>query len=192
MTQARLTGLLVALAVGVTGCGVPQDRAPRALNPGAPAFAAPSGTPMAEPDGPGRVALYFIRDGKVVLTTRAVRRSTPVPALLTLLLAGPTPTERKAGLGTALPTSVSVEDVTVEAGTAIVSLGGPAEQVSNAGTLAFAQIVATLTPGRVDGVRFRRDNQDLDVPRGDGLLSSRPLDRNDYAGLLVSTGPRAG
>ena len=185
---ARLAGGLVALAVGVSGCGVPQDNAPRALNPGAPAFAAPSGTPVAEPDGPGRVALYFVRNGKVVLTTRAVRRSTPVPALLNLLLAGPTPAERKAGLSTALPASVSVEDVTVEAGTAIVSLGGPAAQVSNAQTLAFAQIVATLTPGRVDGVRFRRDNQDLDVPRGDGLLSSRPLDRNDYAGLLAGSG----
>ena len=51
------------------------------------------------------------------------------------------------------------------------------------GVLAYAQIVATLTPARASGVRFRLDDTALRVPREDGSLTEQPLARQDYAGL---------
>ncbi len=165
----------------VTACGVPQDDAPRALRSN---DAVPTASPVADPTGQGRVGLYFVRNGQVVLATRPVRSSTPTPELLALLLAGPAPEERAAGLISVIPATLEVADVDVQGGTAVITLSGPDTEVQRTQPLAYAQIVATLTPNRVSGVRFRLRDADLPVPRADGSLTDAPLDRDDYASLL--------
>lgn len=181
-----LAGLLVLL---LAGCGVPEDAEPRALNPDSAPFRVFESTAPA-PEGPGRVALYFVRSDKVVLQTRAVERSTSISELLDLLLEGPTDEQVAAGTRSALPTTFTVEDVEVGSnGVAVVTLGGGATQVSTQ-PLGFAQVVATLTaPGRARAVRFRLDGEDLPVPRGDGSLTTDPLDRTDYENLLALPSP---
>ena len=183
--------LLVVAALLLSGCGVPTDEEPRALDPRQAPFRI-FAEPAPAPEGDGRVALYFVRGDQVVLQPRPVERSTGVRELLDLLLEGPTPDQVAAGTRTALPTALTVEDVTVGPnGVAVVTLGGEAV---DAPALGFAQIVATLTaPGRARAVRFRSNGTDLQVPRGDGLLTSEPLDRDDYATLinLPSPGPTA-
>jgi spore germination protein GerM len=73
--------------------------------------------------------------------------------------------------------------VSVDQGMATVWLGdggilrsGTAQQA-----LGIAQFVYTATeiPG-VERVRFRVGGQPAEVPRGDGTLSSRAVDRSDY------------
>lgn len=181
--------LLLAGVLLLSGCGVPTDDRPRALDPAQAPFRI-FADPAPAPEGDGRVALYFVRNDQVVLQPRPVERSTGIRELLDLLLDGPTPDQVAAGTRTALPTTLSVEDVSVgPSGVAVVTLGGEAV---DAPALGFAQIVATLTaPGRARAVRFRSDGTDLQVPRGDGLLTSEPLDRDDYANLinLPSPGP---
>ncbi len=184
----RAPALLVALLL--TGCGVPTDSEPRALDPAEAPFQVFSSTAPPAPSGDGRVALYFVRDDRVVLQTRAVERSTDVDALMELLLEGPTPQQVEAGIRSALPTTFSVEDVEVgRNGVAVVTLGGESTQISTS-PLGFAQVVATLTaPGRAEAVRFRLDGEDLPVPRGDTSLTEEPVDRSDYAELLVLASP---
>jgi hypothetical protein len=76
-------------------------------------------------------------------------------------------------------------------GVAVVTLGGSSTQISTS-PLAFAQVVATLTaPGLARSVRFRLDGQDLPVPRGDASVTEAPVDRRDYAELLVTAGGTA-
>lgn len=180
----RLAALTVALLI--TGCGIPADPAPRALDPAQAPFS--RNAPAVDPVGPGRIALYFVRDGKAVLTIRPVRQSTPVPQLLDLLLTGPTPSELAAGITSLIPTTMTIKGIDVQAGVGVITLDGPAGQLSQ--PLAFAQIVATLTsPGRLSGVRFRVAGEDLGVPRGDGSLSAEPLNRTDYAELLETASP---
>ena len=182
-----LLGALLA-AVVVTACGVPQDDDPRALLPAEVPFASPRSSPVADPFGNGRVALYFVRDGAVVLSTRPVQESMSTEELLELLLAGPAPDERDAGLSSVLPSTVTVEDVELDGSTAIITLGGPDSEVLRLQPLAYAQVVATLTPHPVSGVRFRLGDTDLRVPRADGSLTAQPLSRDDYASLLAAPG----
>ena len=179
----RLLATLLLLVL--TGCGVPTDTSPRALDPDDAPFGVLGETTVA-PEGEGRVALYFVRGDRVVLQPRPVERSTTIRQLLDLLLEGPTPEQVAAGTRSAIPTDLEVEEVEVSArGVAVVTLAAGDNQVGTS-PLGFAQIVATLTaPGRARAVRFRLDGEDLPVPRGDGSLTSDPLDRTDYADLLL-------
>lgn len=183
-------GLALLVALVLTGCGVPTDAEPRALDAAEAPFQVFSSSAPPAPTGDGRVALYFVRDDRVVLQTRAVERSTDVEALLKLLLEGPTPQQVEAGIRSALPTTFSIESVEVgRNGVAVVTLGGESTQISTS-PLGFAQVVATLTaPGRAEAVRFRLDGEDLPVPRGDTSLTEEPVDRSDYAELLAVASP---
>jgi len=59
-----------------------------------------------------------------------------------------------------------------------VAIGGQ-EQI-----LALAQVVLTATSvAGVADVRFTLEDQPVDIPRGDGTLSSGPLTTRDYASL---------
>lgn len=187
---------VLAAALGallLTGCGVPTDAEPRALDPAqAPGGVLDTAAPAEE--GDGRIALYFVRGDpeRVVLQQRAVEQSPGMKELLELLLEGPTQEQVAAGTRSAIPASLEVESVEVgPSGVAVVTLGGDDTQVGTS-PLGFAQIVATLTaPGRAEAVRFRFDGADLRVPRGDGSLTDAPLDRDDYREvLLLQSGTR--
>ena len=171
----------------LTACGVPQDDSPRALQPREVPFASPTDSPVAGPAGDREVQLGFVvREGSVVLSSRTVEDPRTTEEVLELLFAGPSPDERAAGLSTLLPSTVTVEEVEVADGTAVVTLDGPDDsEVLRLQPLAYAQVVATLTPARVSGVRFRLDDTDLRVPREDGSLTDQPLSRRDYASLLA-------
>lgn len=180
---AAVTGLVTALLVA--GCGVPRDELPRALEPGEAPYASSRASPVADPEGPGRVPLHFVRDGAVVLAPRPVEGPTTTEELLELLFGGPAPEDQEAGLISVIPATVTVEDVVMTGRTAVITLGGPESEVLRLQPLAYAQIVATLTPSRVAGVRFRLEGTDLPVPRADNTLTARPLSRDDYASLLA-------
>ena len=175
---------LLAAVLLLAGCGVPSDERPRALDPDDAPFSFYEEKP-AVAEGPGQVALYFVRGNRVVLQRRPVEESTSIDEVLELLLEGPTPQEIEGGTGTALPPGLTVEELTVGSnGVAVVSLDG-GTQIGTS-PLAFAQIVATLTaPGRADAVRFRVDGEDVPALRGDGTPTSAPVTRDDYRDLLV-------
>jgi hypothetical protein len=186
--RAAVAGLLLVL---LPGCGVPQDDQPRALEPREVPFASPTDSPVAEVVGDREVALGFVQDGTVVLSSRTVEDPRTAEEVLDLLFAGPSPDEFADGLSSLLPPTVTVEDVEVVDRTAVVTLGGPDSEVLRLQPLAYAQVVATLTPARASGVRFRLDDTDLRVPRGDGSLTDQPLARRDYADLLGPPGTPA-
>ena len=188
--SARALVAVLTTAV-LSGCGVPQDDAPRALAPGEAPYASPRTSPVADPEGRGRVPLHFVQEGSVVLTPRPVEGEVSTVELLDLLFGGPAPEEREAGLLSVIPSTVTVEDVEMSGDIAVVTLGGPESEVLRLQQLAYAQIVATLTPSRAAGVRFRLGSSDLRVPRGDGSLTTAPLSRDDYAALLAPPAPVA-
>lgn len=176
-----LLALLAALGL-VTGCGVPVDESPTALDRGSAPFRVFDRDVAPPPQGDLAVELWFVRGDRLVPVARAVELPGSPQQVLGTLFDGVTETERGAGLSSAIPSAVSLEGFEVEDGIAVVTLEGLTEQVQ---VQAFAQVVATLT-GRpeIDGVRFRADGRDIQVPRGDSSLTEAPVDRDDYAELL--------
>ena len=183
--RGRLLVVLALAGLMLGGCGVPTDGQPRALDPAeAPAGARPSPSPAPVAVGDERVVLHFVKDEQLVPVERPVTSPTSSSGLLELLLAGPTDAEKAAGLTSLIPAALSVQRVEQQGDVVVITLQGAPDQVRPQ-AMAFAQIVATLTPERAGGVRFRMDGADLRVPRSDGSLSDAPVDRTDYADLLL-------
>ncbi|HWH28153.1 MAG TPA: GerMN domain-containing protein [Mycobacteriales bacterium] len=176
-----LLALLAAVAL-VAGCGVPEDDAPTALDRDSAPFRVFDRDVAPPQQGDLAVELWFVRGDRLVPVARAVELPGTPRRVLSTLFDGVTETERRAGLSSSIPTAVSIEGLEVKDGIAVVTLEGLNEQVQ---VQAFAQIVATLT-GRpeIDGVRFRANGRDIQVPRGDSSLTEAPVDRDDYSELL--------
>jgi hypothetical protein len=169
------------------GCGIKAETSPRALDPGAGPFRAAISEASPAPTGAGRVLVYLARDGVLVAVTRRVPLPATPASVLQALLAGPIQRELDAGLGSAVPARVSVDESTAVPGLVRLQVPPP-ESSSGARTdevLGYGQLVLTLTslPG-ISSVQFVRDGKALSVPRGDGALSSAALTRRDYAELL--------
>lgn len=178
----RRPAVALLAALVLTGCGVPQDDTPRALDREAAPFRVFEPAEVPAPQGDEQAVLWFVRDTQAVPVVRAVESPTSPRDLLEQLLAGLTDAELAAGYTSAIPTSLRLLDLDVEEGIAVVTLEGLNEQVQ---VEAYAQIVATLDglPG-ITGVRFRDPNGDVPVPDGDGVLESGAITRDDYAVLL--------
>jgi Immunoglobulin-like domain of bacterial spore germination/Sporulation and spore germination len=86
------------------------------------------------------ISVYFLRDGKVGLTRRnAILGAKVGTGAVEQLLAGPTSTDRAAGLTTAIPAGTRLERLSIDAGTATADFS---RELSPA---AAAQVVYTLT-----------------------------------------------
>jgi hypothetical protein len=102
------------------------------------------------------------------------------------LLTGPTQVERDRAMTTAL-VGLSL-DVSVSSGaTAQVEITEADEGSARSDeTLAYAQIVCTLTSrADVASVNLFRDGDRLEVPRADGSLTRGPLYGSDYTSLIT-------
>ena len=123
---------------------------------------------------------------------KAVRRPIPAAAtvtdILTALAMPPTAAEQSSGLSTVLTPGGTG---TVTGGIATVGLSADFTAASSTDQLAAAaQIVCTLTacPG-IGQVQFQLDGKPVDVPRGDGSTTSKPVSRDDYPTLIPSNIP---
>ncbi|WP_035854996.1 GerMN domain-containing protein [Cryptosporangium arvum] len=175
--------VLVAVALGVAGCGVPLDSEPRAAQPMATAAATPGGgaTP-----GTATERICLVRDSQLAPVPRRVTTPLSADAHLRLLLDGPTRAERNEGYTSALTGATLVTGATQDGGLVTVETGsqelGRADDV-----LVFGQVVCTLSSRLpVGAVEFVHDGSRLRVPRGDGSLTAGPLTIADYAGLLAT------
>jgi spore germination protein GerM len=188
--RSVLVVVCVALIAVVCGsCAVESERHARAaqdesvpfglLEPDAPRLVPPSSALAAE-----SAAICFVRED--VLTIVPIPLTPPIkPANLLAALAEP-PSDSNAKLRTAIGDPPIVRSARVAAGIARVDL---LPAVSDLGSdeqlLAIAQLVCTLTgrPG-VGQVSFTLDGAPVDVPRGDGSLTDRPVSRDVYRELL--------
>ena len=190
MTQRRLGPTVAALVVGLSACALgAQDDARVAedgsvpfdlLEPDAPALIDPG------PPGPnGALPLCFV-DGDLV---SPVDVPLPEPSELVDIVNRLTePPERTGGaLRTALGEDPIADSVELIAGVAHVDLlPAVTELGSDDQLLGIAQIVCTLTsqPG-VGPVSFTLEGGSVDVPRGDGSLTSGRVSRDDYASVVT-------
>lgn len=183
----RVQALVAALAlVTLAGCSIDAQQRARTTE----ASEVPFGLAMEEPrppadDGPvpaaSVVRIYFVGDDEML---RAVDRrvdAAEIDEVVASLLDGPTPEEARAGIASALLDQTIIESATLSGGIVAVELApafldGPADS-----RRALAQIVYTMTglPG-VGRVSFTIGGEAIEVPRGDGTLTTGSVSRDSY------------
>ena len=188
MRASRVVAVALVSAVGA--CGVGTEDAPRVardesvpfglLSPSAPTLVPPPSAATTEP-----VTLYFISGDRLV----AIERPLDAPvALEDVVVALAEPSDEGGPLRSVVgpaPLAV-VAQLKLAAGVVQIDLAqGVAELGGDTQLLAIAQLVCTLTarPG-VGQVSFTFGGLPVDVPRGDGTLTSGAVSRDDYAQLL--------
>jgi hypothetical protein len=127
--------------------------------------------------------VYFLKGETLQPVARKALSAGVATEAVRWLLAGPTPGERAAGLGTTIPTGTVLNGVTVAGGVATVDLGKRFE--SGGGTLSMstrvAEVVFTLTRfPTVRTVSFRLDGTPVTALGGEGIDLSKPVGRVDY------------
>lgn len=193
----RLLLVTVVLALGAAACGVPEDDGPRTLPsrdlPPQLLATDPRGT-TSTTRGPGAtnpelVALFFINgQGRLTPTFAELARSASLTTVLDALASGPSDELVEEGFRTALGAPDVVESVSLSRGVANVDLLPGARLLSaDEQILALGQLVLTFTsrPG-VGQVRFTLEGEAIEVPTGDGALTSRAVTADDYRTLLAS------
>lgn len=176
-----------ALPLLLAGCGVSPEGQARALDPNAGPYRVVTQNRAVPPAGSHPVAIFLVRDGALISTSRRIPEQ-PNPAnVLKALSSGPSAAEKAKGLTTGLPPDRDVTVRSVDGGTVTVSLPQSADSSNRSdAVLAFGQVVLTLVGlPTVTGVLFEQNGQALQVPRADGSLSTAPLTRADYQRLIA-------
>lgn len=178
-----LLGFLVVVLVA--GCGVGVEQSPTVL---ADSADEPIALPEGEASTPATEAavVYLVRDERLVPVARQVAAEAGPADLLGVLLAGPTASEASEGLTTAIPPPTAAIDVDLDGTMVAVDLTGDLTSVGGIEeVLAVGQIVLTLADSsEVDAVSFAIDGQATVVPVGNGALTERPVNPDDYLDLL--------
>ncbi len=198
--RLRAASALLAIGVGLAGCGVPTDRSATSVNVPAGVFpdTEAGNDPLPEDGDLSLHPIYFLRNGLLVRVERQLSRPVYLKAVLDELLDGPTGLELATGLDTAIP-AVTELDVTILGATNLVSIDLNDAFFSVEGSRlidATAQLVLTgfgLQPD-TQGVLFSRNGQPIALPRGDNTIDQvadgeipPPLSVEDFANLLPRT-----
>jgi hypothetical protein len=186
--RAAGVALALLLAAALAGCGVPtKSSADRAPSDRVPFGLLEERDTSASGPASGYAVELYLHDtttGRLVRFGATVQEAT-VGAVLRALQEPPQPGPDPLPSGNPLGDTEVIQEVTVARGLATVDLAegfselaGPAQQVA----LAEVVYTATARPG-VGQVRFTLAGEPVEVPRGDGSLSSEPLTRADYPGF---------
>jgi len=183
--------MLVAVVLIVAGCGIPTEDHAATAGPEEVPFGLLTDEPRqppataVPPAGP-TVEIYLLEGGGDRLA--AVRRTieeADISDVIAALLAGPSDVEADRGLSSALPEGDVVQSLELSGGVAAVDLS-PVFGVLDGTTqkLAIAQLVYTLTarPG-IGRISFTLSGQPVEIPRGDGALTSGSVSRDSYREL---------
>ncbi len=182
-----ILGAVVVSAVAMSGCGIDaEDEAQRSDPEGVPfGLLEDSDTPTttaAVELTDRRVEVFYLRDDELEGVNRTLAAGDTLAEHVDVLAEGPSESEASGGLQSALPSEGATGEVTTARGTARVDLGEVFTETSQEDqAAAIAQLVYTLTslPG-IGRVGFTLEGETVEVPRGDGTLTTDPLTRDDF------------
>ena len=177
---------LAALLTAATACGfsgqdhaepIGHDQLPVGLQPGAT-----TGTVPTESE---RVTLWLVDGDRLVPVRHNVQAPASVASITDALLAGPTDSEQRRGLRSALPDPGVVVGGSSSRGLATVGLNDSFSEISPEDQLlAVGQFVLTLTDAAgVGGVEFEIADEPVAVPLPSGESTDGPVYREQYIDL---------
>jgi hypothetical protein len=190
------TGMLVALSILVSACGVPTSSSPQALASvpvgliakGPPPFKGLHSGPVPCRIKALRASVYFIGafTGQLVPVNTC---ATPTSeGLLESLLAGPSLFDKAKGIITFIENQGGVSIVKIKGEKPhVVTVNLGPSFTSPLAPQAIAQIVYTLTVSPVEEVAFYQLGRPVNVPTEAYIYVPRPVTRDDYSDLLESS-----
>lgn len=184
---------------------VPADTSPTTVP--APTSTAPDAQPTTTttppttapgPETSSNVTIFLLNEkGEAVAVERIVEGTAVARGAIEALIAGPTSSERGAGLSTAFPSDSLVLGLTIYGSRATVDMS--LEFASGGGSASvlgrLAQLVYTLTEfGNVDDVRLHLEGAPVEHFSGEGVFVGEPLTRADFTGSvpIAADSPAAG
>lgn len=185
-------GLVLGAAMSISGCVVPDDADPRAIDPSSVPFSllGTSTTASTQPQEPSvrqaAVPVYLVDNdtNQLVEVIRTVPAPASVEEAMAELLSGPSGEELSSGLTSAIARGTDLLGVDgPRDGVVTVNLSDDLSSISGQGQrLALAQVVFTVTAlPAVQGVLFAFEGELSEVPNGEGQSTAEPLDRADFA-----------
>jgi Sporulation and spore germination len=185
--------VLAAVVVGLGGCGIGTDSAPRDVAPNERGLTGNATSDGDEAGGTSRIYLVAPSEAGDPSLLRSTLRDVaagPGP-LITSLLAGPNPDELESRLVTNIPQETQLISTRTSGDVLFVDVSPEITELSGELlVLAVAQIVFTAT--EIDGVRavqLRVDGQNQSWPKGDGETRDGELTVYDFPGLVQSAQP---
>lgn len=129
--------------------------------------------------------VYLVAGEQLLSVPRPIAPDADLATVISVLASGPTPNEAAIGLRSALPRDRTILSVSQSRRTATVDLDPAFAEIRAAEQpIAIAQVVFTLTRRpEVERVAFTLEGDPLEVPRGDGSLTSDPLTQGDFPEL---------
>ena len=184
--------VLAVAAIAIAGCSIQPEGAPNDLpDERADVFGDPATGDEAA--GTNRIYLLAPTDLAAPQQLRSAQRDVPTAAasVLASLFAGPNQSERDAQIDTAIPADIELLAARSVGPVLTVDLNDVFDELTPDGLrLAVAQIVSTATDIEgVESVQLRIEGEPSVWPIGNGELTSRPLRKYDYPGLVESTQP---
>jgi spore germination protein GerM len=181
-----LAATLVPLAVVLAGCAIPTQGSPSTIASSKVPFNLldphPPTTTTTQPNASSYVPknVFFLNTAdQLVPAQRLVAPPAPLIAIVRALLAGPTTSDAAAGLSTAIPSNVTVLDVSTQPGNIVtVNMNSAFGEITGTNAeLAVGQIVATVANevGLGTGVEFEIEGQHEEVPIANGSLVAGPV-----------------
>jgi spore germination protein GerM len=184
---------LVPLALAA-GCALPTQGSPSAI----PASRVPfhlldphpptTTTTQPKPSPPVSTKVYFLNanaNNALTPANRLVNAPAQLPAILTVLVSGPSSVEEASGLTTAIPSDVVVLSAAQSSPNVVtVNFNTAFEQISGTATeQAVAQVVATVVDNTspATGVVFEIDGTHINVPVANGSDVPGPVYLLDVA-----------
>lgn len=189
MTATLRTLLLVGLLASVSACGVRTQSSPSAIERDEIPFGLlepEAGAAVPDMAGPAAasVTIYLVGSDGLLPVEREVAHPPGPRRALRALAAGPTVEESALGVQSALDPDAAPPSVERDGRRIMVELREGFFTEGGAQIPALAQIVYTLTELEPEArVQFLVDGAPAEVPRDDGVLTSQPVDRSDYATL---------
>jgi Sporulation and spore germination len=186
LRRATTGVVLLALGVVATACGVREQSSPVTIDSSDVPFGLLEAPPTPERPPPGdavgdTLTVYLLGSERLVPVLRQAPAPVNLATALDILAEGPTPDEIALGLQSAVGPEVPARPVRSEGDLAVIELRdafltGGGDQIAG-----LAQIVFTLTQVvGVERVQFLLEGQPVEVPRGNGVLTTEPVSRSDY------------
>jgi Sporulation and spore germination len=191
--RSRRVVVLAAVVVGLGGCGIGTDSAPRDVAPTERGLTANAASDGDDAGGTSRIYLVAPSEAGDPSLLRSTARDVAAGAgpLITSLLAGPNDEELASRLVTNIPQETQLLSARPSGDVLVVDVTPEITELSGELlVLAVAQIVFTAT--EIDGVRavrLRVDGQDQLWPKGNGETRDGDLTVYDFPGLVQSAQP---